>query len=282
MTTGEQRLSAVSGGPLIAVDVWLGRPLFSMSALWAVIAGALITLPAGSSLSDLGRQLVLAVLLADVLWGNLWAVLTTRDGLTLRRGYPLIRLPYLRPESPAAHLLGWSVNGGDGAVSWQAIVLLAILAAIISALIGVPAMALSAAALLACLIGWALDRSGGHYWARWMQALVEFGFPWMLGAWAVSGRMELWWLGMTFCVWYRAGLARGSGERTADLLLLVSQVLALAALIWLRSPISAVFVALGIIVPWWQAARADGQWTTAHGQGWWWIALMGSALALAV
>lgn len=280
-----QRDWRVGDGPLIGMRLWLARSPWRLGAAWAVIAGAL----ASGELTWQGPdwiRLFLLVFLADPIWGGLWAVwIECRRGVEGDRDHHLAAapvVPYLRPGSPAARLLGWMEADRALVVAWR-LGFPALLAAISASLIlGWRALFATGLALTLCFIGWTTRRLNGLP-NLWAQALLTIGLPWVLGhetyapLRAVAGGLVL-----AFVLWQRAALGIQCGERHAWRLLGIAQVAAIAVLVIARHPLGAAGLALMALPAWWMhiGQEMEPSAMLARSQIWWWLALLLSSWAL--
>ncbi|MDH7487533.1 MAG: hypothetical protein QHJ81_14815 [Anaerolineae bacterium] len=278
---------------VLGLRVWLTRQPFRLAPAWAVLAGAL----ASGGLR--GRRdnvllLALAIVLADGLWGWLWALLVRRGHSASAGATP--PLPYAAPEAPAARLWRWlagSVGNEESAqpvAAWQSLLMAVLFAFGLAALLGPAALALTAAALLAGLARYLL---AGRWTGALAQAVFEIGLAWLLGHLLVGG---LTWpmLPMLLAVGYvllHAG-ALALRDRGGLWLLNLAQLIPLACLIAARQPLAAGALGITLLAPlaWqpWlrQSGEDDRESFDAHGyvrraQVWWWAGMLLAAWAVA-
>lgn len=279
---------------VLGLRVWLTRQPFRLAPAWAVLAGAL----ASGGLR--GRRdnvllLVLAMVLADGLWSQLWA-LRVRQGRSAAAG-ATPPLPYAAPEAPATRLWRWlasSVGNEESAqpvAAWQSLLMAVLFAFGLAALLGPVALALTVAALL--LAGLARYLLSGRWTGALAQAVFEIGLAWLLGHLLVAG---LTWpmLPMLLAVGYvllHAG-ALALCDRRGLWLVNLAQLIPLACLIAARQPLAAGALGITLLAPlaWqpWlrQSGEDDREGFDAHGyvrraQVWWWAGMLLAAWAVA-
>ena len=97
-------------GPLMKLEVRVDRPLTWLGPAWAALCGAV----ASGWLTLSGQNLlvlIIALFLADALWGTLWHLIAERDWFvssncpSQAQEFNLTVLPYTAPGSPS-HWLG--------------------------------------------------------------------------------------------------------------------------------------------------------------------------------
>ena len=144
--------------------------------------------------------LVLALLLADPLWGGLWTLIVSRNWFVIRgatrgdKGFRLPTLPYTTPDSPSArltrgldHTLDWLVT-----VLWPwlgssilSVVVVYVLALCVATILGPAVLALTILALVLALLQWLLRAVGSKRWPPGERASVTAFYavvlPWLLG-----------------------------------------------------------------------------------------------------
>lgn len=278
---------------VLGLRVWLTRQPFRLAPAWAVLAGAL----ASGGLR--GRRdnvllLVLAMVLADGLWSQLWA-LQVRQGRSASAG-ATPPLPYAAPEAPATRLWRWlassmgSEESAQPVAAWQSLLMAVLFAFGLAALLGPMALALTVAALLAGLARYLLS---GRWTGALAQAVFEIGLAWLLGHLLVAG---LTWpmLPMLLAAGYvllHAG-ALALCDRRGLWLVNLAQLIPLACLIAARQPLAAGALGITLLAPlaWqpWlrQSGEDDREGFDAHGyvrraQVWWWAGMLLAACAVA-
>jgi len=228
------------------------------------------------------------VFLVEPVWGGIWTGLTERqrivwkdDDLPPPAGPAL---PYLRPGSPAARLLGWAESDRSLVAAWR-LGLPSLLAALLVALIlGWEAVLATALAFALCFAGWATRRLNGQP-DMWAQALLTIGLPWALGHLAYAP-LNLLSAGsaLAFVVWQYAALGIEHGRRRAWWLLGLAQGAMIVILVIGGHPVWAAGVALVSMPTWWTVAgirsAAWGSDVMTRVQVWWWLALLASGWAL--
>lgn len=181
----------------IGVQLWLPQSFLRPSAAWVMVAALLaFGLFARSFFVD-WRMIALGLLLADPLWGSIWRLAGGRGALL-----PLPRqaqtrtfwLPYLRPGSPAAEILGAETPGPGtpGADARQAgaepsVLPLAFRVAVptlalplaIGWVLGAQAMWLTAGVIAVSGLGW-IGRQFLYMPPSLLQSLVTVTLPWIL------------------------------------------------------------------------------------------------------
>lgn len=185
-TSGSDTLSANPGfngdGFLFDVETWLAGSPWRPAASWAVIAAGFSSAWGLVETEYFWRTLILALLLVDVLWGGVWYTLTQHPATanSPRTGLRFW-LPYLRPGSPAARLLGWEAAGPLATIGQRVLASLG-LALLVSWSLGVSAMVLTGVSFLVSVLA-GLHRRESQIPLGLLHALATIGLPWMLGLW---------------------------------------------------------------------------------------------------
>ncbi|MGA9348981.1 MAG: hypothetical protein WBW48_09265 [Anaerolineae bacterium] len=237
-------------GPLTKLEVRITRPLTWLGPAWAALCGAV----ASGWLTLSGQNLLvlmIALFLADALWGTLWHVIAERDWFvsshwpSQAQEFSLTVLPYTAPGSPS-HRLGRRLAWWR-AVFWprlsSALLGLAVvlpLTLILAVILGQRAIILTSAALAIMVL--ALLRARRHSAPPLsLRAILEMGFAWLAGHTAFAP-LTLWSFLLATCytVAYHSclTLAKDSGKHSLTLLK-VSQAAVIALLIFLRQPVIA-------------------------------------------
>jgi chlorophyll synthase len=237
-------------GPLMKLEVRITRPLTWLGPAWAALCGAV----ASGWLTLSGQNLLvllIALFLADALWGTLWHLIAERDWFvsspwpSQSQEFSLTVLPYTAPGS-LSHRLGRRLAWWQ-AVFWprlsSALLGLAVvlpLTLILAVILGQRVIILTAAALAITVL--ALLRARRHSAPPLsLRAILEMGFAWLAGHTAF-GPLTLWSFLLATCytVAYHSclTLAKGSGKHSLTLLK-VSQAAVIAFLIFLRQPVIA-------------------------------------------
>jgi hypothetical protein len=123
---------------------------------------------------------LLALALAEVLWGALWWQLASAHAWPLHAARRRPALPYIQPASPAGRLLGWPTPGHAAAIV-RAGLPLAALAALLALTVGQLALLLTGVVLLAALLAMAARLAGLTGLVAWLQAFVQAALPFGLG-----------------------------------------------------------------------------------------------------
>jgi hypothetical protein len=268
----------------MGMRIWLSRSPWRLGAAWAAIAGAL----ASGGLTWQGLDwihLALLVFLTDPVWGGVWSVWVERQrGIGEEVHDPVTRppVPYLRPGSPAARLLGWMGADQTLVVTWRLGFPALLTAILISLILGWQALSATGVALILCFVGWIARRLYGLP-GLWAQALLTIGLPWILGHVMYTPLRPLaGGLALAFVLWQRAALGIQGGERCAWWLLGMAQVGAAATLVVARHPMGVAGLALMAMPVWWirAAQEVEPSMALARSQVWWWLALLLSGWAL--
>jgi len=195
--------------------------------------------------------LLVALFLADALWGTLWYLIAERDWFvsspwpSQAQEFSLTVLPYTTPGSPS-HRLGrrlawWRTvfwpRLGSALLGLAVVLPLTLILAII---LGQRVIILTTAALAIMVL--ALLRARRHSAPPLsLRAILEMGFAWLVGHTAFAP-LTLWSFLLATCytVAYHncLTLAQDSGKRSLTLLR-VSQAAVIASLIFLRQPVIA-------------------------------------------
>jgi hypothetical protein len=204
--------------------------------------------------------LLIALFLADALWGTLWHLIAETDWFASSNSSPqaledgLTALPYTAPGSPSHRVfsrLGWRLAWWQ-AVFWPwlgsallGLVVVLPLTLILAIILGQRAIILTAAALAIMVL--ALLRARRHSALPLsLRAILEMGLAWLAGHTAFEP-LTLWSfvLAILYTVAYHSclKLATNSG-RHALIPLKLSQATVIAVLIFLRQPVVAGVVGL--------------------------------------
>ena len=247
-------------GPTMKLEVRITRPLIWLGPAWAALCGA-----AASGWLTFSDQnllvLLIALFLADALWGTLWHLIAERDwfvssddGRPQAQEASLTGLPYTAPGSPSHRIfgrLGW-MRAWWQAVFWPrqgsafvGLVVALPLTLILAIILGQQVIVLTSAALAVMVL--ALLRARRHSAPPLsLRAILEMGLAWLAGHTAF-GPLTLWsfLLAAFYTVAYHSclKLAESSGRRWPTLLK-VSQVVVIALLIFLKQPTVAGVVGL--------------------------------------
>jgi hypothetical protein len=251
--TGSPTSQSLLPSHLVGLHGRLARPFWGMLGLWSVLCGAL----ASNQLrwqSDELLTLVLALLLADLAWGNLWGLAIGYDWFDLlARGWPVRQapvpagLPYTLPHSPGGRIFGalgrlgawWRETfwpaGGPALVGMVAAAALAIVLNLL-----LPARLRLLNALLVALIGLGLVLRRRGKEPLGGTALVQVGLCWLAGhmVFAELSAPSLT-LALAFSVAVWGALRVAEQKRGALWLQNGGQVIGVALLALVRQPLAA-------------------------------------------
>jgi hypothetical protein len=252
---------------VVSLRLWLAGSPWRLSGGWLLLAGLIAA--AGQ---DAWRRpylpALLALVLAEVLWGGLWWQLVPSHHWPLHRARRRPALPYVQPASPAGRLLGWPEPGAAAAVL-RAGLPLAGLAALLAVLVGAQALALTGAVLLIVLLAMAARQAGLAGLTGWLFVLVTATLPFALGVFlrgqwppAPQGPFLLG-LGLGFSLLARSlapGVIDTPGSRLGRLLVAAGGFVAIIALFLAGGRLLAAgVVGLLAVAPLLILARADGR-----------------------
>lgn len=275
-------------GPLMHFQLAPSRMFWRICPAWAVVAGAVASgAPLGNAASLL--RLGAAVILADLIWGILRRIIPASPGTEGTADLMAPSLPFGSRDAPLARFV--QMTAADDQVvpaSWLSWLSGMALTVVLSLLLGVPALLISALAVGLVLLTRALFRSARR--PALCLALLDVALPWALGSalvWpGMKGETLFWFIqiGMlaaafTVLQWgfYRARLS--AGRRLVALYL--GQVMLLGVLILLRQP-GAVIVAALLCAPpiWWLARGGEAEAALARSLPWWWASMLLVAAAV--
>jgi hypothetical protein len=280
-------------GPILGLRFSLSSSPWRLGAGWALLAGALTgqtPIWSGANLLSLGGSL----LLADAVWGVFWRRTAPRSGIMPKRSQRA-RLPYCTAESPVTGFMGGLRNGSDqdGETGWPAILALLGATAVLSVLLGRPAIVLSVLALLSSVAARLTWKRGKR--PALLMALLGIAFPWALGAtldWTGDLQADPGVLGaslalgaaFTVLAWslHRVELS-DSGEPVW--LIWFGQIVVLATLTIVRAPMALAIVAGLLVVPCLLLSRrryTPGEVADAlrNSDPWWLASMLATALAV--
>jgi len=284
---------------VLGLRLWLARQPLRLAPAWATLAGALASSGLRWRRED-GLLLLLAIFLADGLWGQLWTLLARRGSPTSqsRRAAsgPLVPpLPYAALEAPISRLWRWlagdlgSVEEGQPAATWQALLMATLFAFGLALLLGPPALLLTAVAL--ALAGLA------HYFpwpslrGALAQAVFEIGLAWLLGHRLFAGLTRGSWpslvIGGGYALLHMGVLALSGGHGLW--LVNLAQLFIILCLVALKQPLAAGTVGITMLAPlawqpWlgWgdQEEGFDARGYQQRAQVWWWAGMLVAAWAV--
>lgn len=278
--------SYLPGSSTIYGQFWLGQSLWRPSALWAAVAGLI----AAGGLNDLTsmrwQEFALLCLLVDMLWGAIWRLSGGRDQLLPLRSQPgtvQARLPYMKPDSPAAKLLRW--NSAD---VWPWLLRVAlptvVVALLAAATMGKMALLLTVLVTLITAIGWAMRRNFNQPPALW-QSLAAIGMPWLLAIWrnGITYDSELWLVHFLLLAlwtvhhWGEGRMICLSGDWLGIALLAIADCGLLLLMVTQRLPLWLALLALLMLPTWYAVIRNRSLQRIAF---WWWLSMVLSAIAI--
>ena len=247
-------------GPMMKLEVRVTRPLTWMGPAWAALCGAVASGWLTLSGEDL-LFLLIALFLADALWGTLWHLIAEGDWFVSSANWPsqvqeasLAALPYTALDSPSHRIFDRlsRMSTWRRAVFWPRLgpALLGLVVAlpltlVLAIILGQHVIILTVAALAIMVL--ALIRARRHSEPPLsLRAILEMGLAWLAGHTAF-GPLTLWslLLATLYAVAYHSCLKlAANSERRWLTLLKVSQVAVIALLIYLRQPAVAGVVGL--------------------------------------
>jgi chlorophyll synthase len=241
------------------LEVRIARPLTWLGPAWAALCGAV----ASGWLTLSGHNLlvlIIALFLADALWGTLWHLIAERDWF-VSSNWPsqaqeasLTALPYTAPGSPSHRVFS---RLGRGLAWWRTVfwpqlgsALLGLVVAlpltlILAIILGQRVIILTSAALAIMVL--ALLRAPRHGAPPLsLRAILEMGFAWLAGHTAFGPlTLRSFLLATLYTAAYHSCLSFAKNSQRDSLILLrVSQAAVIALLIFLRQPVVAGVVGL--------------------------------------
>lgn len=269
----------------VALRLWLADSPWRLSGGWLLLAGWLAA--GGVPTGQPWLPLVLALVLAEVVWGALWSQLVPSHAWPLHQARRRPGLPYVQPGSPAARLLGWPDPGPAAAIVRAGLPLVA-LALLLGLAIGWPALLASGLVVLIVLLAMAAQRAGLAGMTGWLQALVQAALPCALGVslagpWPV-GPHGAWLAGLAlgFTLLARAlisGRSQAAGDAQRLLVAAAGAAAVVAVLLLNGQPVAAGLAGLLAAAPLLMLARPTDR-TARAAQPWLLALLLVSALAL--
>jgi chlorophyll synthase len=241
-------------GPLMKLEVRIARPLTWLGPAWAALCGAV----ASGWLTLSGQNLLvllIALFLADALWGTLWHLTAEQDWFA-SSSWPsqaqeasLTALPYTAPGSPSHRIFGrlgrrlawwravfWPRHGS----AFVGLVVALPLTLVLAVILGQRVIILTPAALAIMVLALLRARRRGAPPPS-LRAVLEMGLAWLAGHTAFSALT--WWsfvLAILYTVAYHSCLKLATnGGKSSLTLLKVSQAAVVALLIFLRQPVMA-------------------------------------------
>jgi hypothetical protein len=235
-------------GPLMKLEVRITRPLTWLGPAWAVLCGAV----ASGWLTISGENLLfllIALFLADALWGTLWHLIAERDWLVSSANLrsqdqaSLTALPYTAQGSPSHRIfsrLGRMRAWRRQSPGFAGLVVALPLTLILAIILGQRVIIVTVAALAIMVLAFLGARRHGATPPS-LRAILEMGLAWLAGH-TVFAPLTLWsfLLAIFYTLAYHSclKLATKSGKRWPSLLK-VSQAAVIVLLVYLRQPIVA-------------------------------------------
>jgi hypothetical protein len=171
----------LSSSATINAQFWVGQSPIRPAAVWAVLAALLSAgIIVGPRAAD-WRMVVLLLLLADPLWGNLWRMAAGRaELLQLHERVVSYRFwwPYLEPGSPASALADRDSDSALPLILRVAIPSL-LLTLLVATALSVHAIWLTGGVLIVSVFGYISIRSF-HATPLLLQSVVAITLPWVL------------------------------------------------------------------------------------------------------
>lgn len=280
----------LSSAATVNAHFWLGQFPWRITAGWSVVAALLAAGALWRPWNLVWRDVVLLWLLADPIWGSLWRLAAGRLELPAQRGRSWASdfwLPYLRPGSPAAQLLG-----GDGPASLPLLFRVALPGALVALVaasaLGRTAVWMTAAVMVITVVGWISVRLFNRP-PILLHSIVTVGMPWFLtlslfgtsfgvggveNQHTVSLALAVLW---TLHVWGGERAICFADDWLGAILMGIAQFGVGVLLVTARAPIwLAVLVALWL--PTWLTVYRRG--SLARHRFWWLLAMLVSALAV--
>lgn len=247
-------------GQLVRLDVtWRSSGLW-LGPIWAMVCGIIAS--GGFKWTGASAlQMLLLFLLVEGGWASLWAAAVETDWATPARQWgqaaitPAFTFPYMQPNTPGDRALRWLTH----TLEWwrqhlrpsigsrvSTIVLCIILGVALSAVLGWPAMALSAAALATVEAGVIASRGTGQPLPAF-KATLEIGLVWVVSHVTFAPLTVLSvLLAAVAAAAYGAGLTLIEGGRRATVWN-AAQFAAAALLALARQPVAALAVFLTVM-----------------------------------
>jgi hypothetical protein len=247
-------------GQLVRLDVTLRSSGLWLGPIWAIVCG--IVASGGWKWNwPSWLQAALLFFLVDGAWATLWAAAVETDWVTpaARWGQspiePPSALPYTQPNTPGDRLLRWVAHTRQwwrehlrpsAGSAMSTIILCVALGAALSAVLGWPAVALSAAAAAIVQLGVIAGRGRGRPVPA-LKATLDIGLAWLL-AHIVFAPLTLAsaLLAVAFAAAYAAGLALIEGGRRATVWN-AAQFAVAGLLVLMRVPVAGLAIFLTVV-----------------------------------
>lgn len=284
-------------GQLVRLDVTLRGSGLWLGPIWAIVCGIITSGGwkwSGASL----LQAVLVFFLVDGAWATLWAAAAETDWATPARQWgqaevtPVHTLPYTQPNTPGDRAMRWLAH----TVRWwrehlrpsigsavSTIILCVAFSVALSAVLGWPAIALSAAGAAVVQLGVVVGGGTGRPLPA-LKATLDIGLGWLL-AHAVFAPLSVpsALLAVAFAVVYGTGLTLIEGGRRATVWNMAQFAVA-GLLVLMRQPVAALAVFL-MVIPQMLLEPSlrrgmRGMWFVRSTQAWLMIAMLIGAIAV--
>ncbi len=266
------------GTAVAELRVALREGPWRIAAAWSLFAALLATgiLRRPDTLD--GPRLLLLFLLADPLWGGIWAALTRPETVeeAAVQARPLsLHLPYLQDGSPAARLLG--IHGlNEQTLRVRLALPIVALGLGVAWVLGPVALGLTGLAIGASLGGRVAQRTAAVPLGLF-HSLMAVALPWSLGLLLTPGGWEGDWkpwsaaLLWTLLLWAGHQAVGGEGPRLFRWALILAQVGLLAIFVLRVQPLWVGLLTLFFLPTWWAVAQR----TSLHRALPWWTLAMG-------
>lgn len=265
-------------GSVVGMRMWLDGSPLRLAGAWTMLAGLIAATGLSLSTESL-LGVVLALLLADPIWGGMWAQVADRSmwpgrPVESHRGW----LPYANQAGPGGRA------GLSGALFSEALPWL-LVALLVALLVGRIAVGLTLVVAVLVAFGWLARRSGLATITSWLQVLVQVVAPFALGVslaqaippWPDSAALVAFAGGLAFLA--RADLAGPARETSPLLLAIMGSVFVVASAVIAAQPIAAGLLALLSAGPLFLLSRPGSDGRTPV-QVWWWLLAMTGAVTL--
>jgi len=284
-------------GQLVRLDVTLRGSGLWLGPTWAIICGVVASGGFRWTSATI-LQSILLFFLVDSAWATLWAAAVETDWATPAKLWgksaitPAHALPYTQPNTPGDRVQHWLTH----TIQWwrehlqpatgsrmSTIVLCIVLGAALSAVLGWPVMALSAAALAIVQAGVIAGRGSGRPLPA-LKAMLEIGLAWIVSHVLFAPlTVPSVVLAMAFAAAYGSGLTLIEGGRRATIWN-AAQFAAAGLLVLMRQPVAALtvfFMVLPQMLLEPSLRRGEGgAWFVRSTQAWLMLAMLISAISV--
>ncbi|MDQ3249233.1 MAG: hypothetical protein M3Q45_08500 [Chloroflexota bacterium] len=267
-------------------QVWLGQFPWRPTAAWAVLTAMLASGLIGRRLEFDWKTVALLLLLVDTLWGGIWRLAAGRAELLPLHTQSMTQevwLPYLRPGSPAARLLGWN-DAGALPLLFRVALPTVLMTVAVAVVLNRTAVWLTGVVILLGILGW-ISRHALARTPALLHSLVTIALPWALTLTTLGTGMAaeqrarqltlllLWVLHN----WGEGRILRSGGDWVGLALLAVAEISIITLFVLIHTPLWLAPL-LVLWLPAWLLV-AQGQ-PVQRANGWWLGALLLSGLAL--